>query len=142
MATEVFTDEWAKAWQRELNRSEAYAQAAATWEWPLVLVMEADPDEGILEDRAVYVDLFQGRCRGARVASAADLAEAPYIITADPFTWHEVMDGKLEAIAGIMRGRLVLTRGNMVVLARYVPAATELVRAAARIDSVFPGQAS
>lgn len=139
MAYEVFTDEWAKAWQAELNQSVAYREAAQTWEWPLVLVMEADPDEGIPGDRAVYVDLFHGSCRTARLATAEDLNEVPYVITGDPFTWREVMEGKLEAIAGIMRGRLVLTRGNMVVLARYVPAATELVRAAARIDSTFPG---
>ncbi|NMP24853.1 SCP2 sterol-binding domain-containing protein [Sulfobacillus harzensis] len=139
MAYEVFTNEWAQAWQTELNQSRAYQEAAATWEWPLVLVMEADPDENIPEQRAVYVDLFHGQCREARLATDEDLDQAPYVITADPFTWREVMDGELEAIAGIMRGRLVLTRGNMVVLARYVPAATELVRAAARIDSVFPG---
>lgn len=142
MAHEVFTESWAQAWAEELNHSAAYAKSALTWEWPLVLVMEADPDENIPDPRAIYVDLYHGKCRAARVATAADLDSAPYVIAGDPFTWREVMDGQLEAIAGIMRGRLVLTRGNMVVLARYVPAATELVRAAARIESTFPGDAS
>lgn len=138
MAHEIFTNSWANAWQDELNRSESYEKAAQQWEWPMVLVMEADPDENIPEDRAIYTDLFHGKCREARVATADDIATVPYVITADPFTWREVMDGELEAIAGIMRGRLILSRGNMVVLARFVPAATELVQAAARIDSVFP----
>ncbi len=142
MAYEVFTDEWAEAWKNELNQSASYAKAAQTWEWPMVLVMDADPDEMIPEQRAVYVDLYHGQCRSARVAAPDDLDTAPYVITADPYTWREVMEGNLEAIAGIMRGRLVLTRGNMVVLARYVAAATELVNAAARIESAFPGEIS
>jgi putative sterol carrier protein len=139
MAIEVFTDEWAQAWKDALNESAAYEKAAKTWEWPLVLVMEADPDENVPADRAVYVDLYHGKCRAARTASPEDVAAAPYVITADPYTWREVMEGTLESISGIMRGRLVLTRGNMVVLARYVQAATELVHAATRIDSAFPG---
>ncbi len=141
MAHEVFTDDWAIAWMSELNQSESYQKAAQTWEWPLVLVMEADPDEHIPAERSVYVELYHGRCLSAHVASAEDLATAPYVITADPYTWREVMEGKLEAITGLMRGRLVLTRGNMVVLARYVAAASELVKAASRIESVFPGEA-
>lgn len=142
MAYEVFTDDWSQAWMAELNQSESYERAAKSWEWPLVLVMEADPDEYIPEERGVYVDLYHGRCRAARMATPEDLSTAPYVITADPYTWREVMEGKLEAIAGIMRGRLVLTRGNMVVLARYVAAATELVKAAAKIDTTFPGESA
>lgn len=140
MPHEVFTEEWAHAWKNELNQSASYEQAAKTWEWPLALVMEADPDESVPEDRAVYVDLYHGKCRDARVASAEDLEQAPYVISADPYTWREVMEGTLEAISGIMKGRIVLTRGNMVVLAQYVSAARELVDAATRIDSAFPGE--
>ena len=138
MAFEVFTDPWAQAWKQEINDSKAYEEAARTWEWPLVLVMEADPDENVPERRAVLVDLYHGKCREARLATTVDVQEVPYVISADPFSWREVLEGSLEAIGGIMKGRLVLTRGNMVVLARYVNAATELVRAATRIQSAFP----
>lgn len=139
MAVEAFTQAWADAWKDELNHSPHYEEAASTWEWPLVLVMDADPDEGVPDVRAVYVDLFHGKCLGARMATHIDLEKTPYVITADPYTWREVMNGTLEAISGIMKGRLVLTRGNMVVLARYVQAAMELVKAAARIETRFPG---
>ncbi len=139
MALEVFTESWAQAWKTEINQSKAYEEAARTWEWPLVLVMEADPDENVPDQRAVFADLYHGKCREARLAAMADLQSAPYVISADPFAWREVLEGSLEAISGLMKGRLVLTRGNMVVLARYVKAATELVSAAARIQSAFPG---
>ncbi|MCL4352076.1 MAG: Fis family transcriptional regulator [Firmicutes bacterium] len=140
MAFEVFTAPWAAAWREEINRSEEYRRAAETWEWPLVLVMEADPDENIDEDRGVYVDLFHGECRDARPSTPQDLNQAPYVITADPFSWREVLEGKIEAIQGIMRGKLVLSRGNMVTLAGYILAAQELVKAATRIDTVFPAE--
>ncbi len=138
MGAEIFTDEWARAWCEEINRSEGYARAAADWTDPLALVMQRDPSQGLEEDRAVYVDLRHGECREARSGRESDLETAPYIITADPYTWRQVLDGQLEPIVGLMRGRLKLTRGNLLTLARYVTAARELVAAATRVDTTFP----
>lgn len=138
MGHEVFTGDWARAWCRELSDSEAYADAAEDWEGALVLRVAADPSHGIEEDRAVRVDLRHGRCRGARAATAQDADEAPYLIEADPYSWKRVLDGELEPISGLMRGKLKLKRGSVVELARYVRAARELVRAAGRVETAYP----
>jgi len=138
MGYEIFTNTWAEAWKDELNRSERYKKVGRSWEWPLVLLMEADADQGIMEDRAVYVDLFHGECREARVASPEDLARVPYIVKADPDTWRDLRDGRIEAIGAMLRGRMSLQKGSMLVMARYVGAANELTHAVARIDTVFP----
>ena len=140
MAYEIFTDEWAQAWKDDLNRSDKYKKAGRTWEWPLVLFMEADEEYGIDRDRAIYVDLYHGECREARVATPEDLDTVPYIVKADPETWRDLRDGKLEAIGAILRGRMQLQKGSMLVMARYVAAANELTHAVARIDTVFPGE--
>ena len=142
MGYEVFTHEWAQAWKDELNRSDKYKRARRTWEWPLGLVMEADPDFGIDDDRAIYVDLYHGECREARVATAEDLDRVPYIVAADPETWRDLRDGKLEAIGAILRGRMQLKKGSMLVMARYVGAANELTQAVARIDTTFPNESA
>lgn len=138
MGYEIFTDEWAVAWRDELNRSERYKKVGRTWEWPLVLLMEADPDWGIDQDRAVYVDLYHGECREARVATADDIKQVSYVVKADPKTWRDLRDGNIEAIGAILRGRMVLQKGSMLVMARYVGAANELTHAVSRINTVFP----
>lgn len=140
MGYEVFTEDWSQAWKDDVNQSERYKKSARSWEWPLVFLMDSDPDRGIEADRAVYVDLYHGVCREARVATLDDINSAPYIVRADAETWRDLRDGSIEPIAAILRGRMVLERGSMLVLARYVAAATELCRAVARIGTVFPDE--
>lgn len=138
MAYEIFTGDWARAWCRELNESEAYAAAAEDWEGALILRVQADPSYGIEEDRAVWVDLHHGACRGARAAADDDAGATPYLIQADPYSWKRILDGEMDPISGLMRGKLKLERGSVVELARYVRAAKELVRAAGRVETAYP----
>lgn len=138
MAHEIFTGDWARAWCEELAASEAYAEAAEDWEGALVLRVRADASYGIEEPRSVWVDLHHGACRGARSADEEDVDEVPYLIEADPYSWKRVLDGDLDPISGLMRGKLKLERGSVVELARYVKAARELVRAAGRVDTSYP----
>lgn len=138
MAAEIFTGGWARDWCDEINDSAAYAEAAESWEGALVLAVHADPSYGLEEGRAVWVDLWHGECRGARAATDADREEAPYVIAADPYSWQRVLDGELDPISGLMRGKLKLESGSVVELARYVRAAKELVAAATRVESDYP----
>lgn len=145
MAPEVFTGAWAEAWCAEINGSEAYREAAEDWEGAIVLRMEADPSFGLPEPRAVRMDLWHGECRGATAvpprgeSDAADATDdAPYRIEGDPYSWKRVLEGELDPIAGLMRGKLKLRKGSVVALARYVGAARELVRAAGRVETSFP----
>ena len=131
---QAFDTSWVDAWAGELRASDAYRQAAATWEGSLVLEMTIGDDGG----RAVFVDLWHGECRGARVATRDDLGGADFVIRAGVKTWQRVLAGEVEPIFGIMSGKLKLTRGNMAKLVPQVKAASELVAAAARIDTVFP----
>lgn len=138
MAAEVFTGDWARAWCEEINASDAYRDAARTWEGAVVLQVRRDPSQGVEQDRAIYADLWHGECRGARVATADDLSNAPYLIQSDPDTWNQVLDGDLDPMLGLMRGKLKLVKGNLTQLARYVLAAKELVACASRIETSFP----
>jgi putative sterol carrier protein len=139
MKIPLYSEEWAQAAAAVIASSDAYKQAARTWEGSMIFTVQADPSLGIAENRSVFFDLWHGECRGGRVASAEDIASATYIVSADAFTWRQVLEGKLEPIAGLMRGKLKLVRGNMAVLARYVQAAKELVHAATQVDTEFPG---
>jgi putative sterol carrier protein len=138
MAYAMFTQEWAEAWAVRINESGAYKEAARTWTWPVVLALRADPGRGVPEPLYVFLDLFQGDCRAARTARPDDLESAPYVLAADPVVWKQVLDGKLEPIPGLMRGKIKLERGSLASLLPYVQAAKELVAAATRVDTRFP----
>jgi putative sterol carrier protein len=75
---------------------------------------------------------------GAESDAAGATDDASYLIEADPYSWKRVLEGELDPIAGLMRGKLKLRRGSVVALARYVGAARELVRAAGRVETSFP----
>lgn len=137
MSYEMFTNEWAEAWGKEIRANEDYREAARKWQWPMVLTMKAAPELGLLE-RSVWLDLFEGDCREARSAVPADVEAAHYVIAADAKTWKRVLDGDLEPIPGLIRGKLKLVKGGLVSLLPYVTAAKEMVASATRVDTSFP----
>lgn len=137
---ELFSAPWLAAWQRELNASAAYRDAAAQWEWPLILSITAeDPqagDEG--PDRSAYLDLWHGICREARPAAALDEESARFIISGSIAVWRQVLDGRLEVVSAIMLRRLSLDKGSVASLLGYIGAAKALVVTAAAIDTRYP----
>ncbi|HHQ48420.1 MAG TPA: Fis family transcriptional regulator [Acidobacteria bacterium] len=138
MAAEIFTDDWARAWCEQINANEEYAKAAKRWEGAIVLLMAADEDYGIPEQRAVIADLWHGECRGGKVAGESDLEEAPYIIGADPAIWSKILSGDLDPIVGLVGGKLKLERGKLFKLLPYAKAAKEMVESAKAVDTSFP----
>lgn len=137
MPYELFTREWAALWGRQINASDAYRLAAQTWKWPLILTMKEDPTLGVPE-RSIFLDLFKGECRETRAAAPEDFDETPFVLSADLMTWKQVLDGELEPIPGIVRGRIRLLKGSLATLLPYVLAAKELVCAATRVETCFP----
>src|SRR5450755_1078263 len=137
---ELFSAPWLAAWQRELNASAAYRDAAAQWEWPLILSITAeDPqagDEG--PDRSAYLDLWHGSCREARPAAASDEQSARFIISGSIAVWRQVLDGRLEVVSAIMLRRLSLDKGSVASLLGYIGAAKALVVTAAALDTDYP----
>ena len=135
---EVFTEEWCVACCERLNQRESYRTAAAGWEGAAVLLMSADPAHGNHQDRAVWLDINNGSCRGTRVATAEDLETAPYLFRAGPAEWKRLLAGEVDPVAAVMTGKLKLSRGNLFTLARYAAAAREMVHAAGEVGGTFP----
>ena len=138
MAAEIFTDDWAQLWSDSINANGDYRKAATKWEGAIAMVMTPDADMGIPEERIVIADLWHGDCRGAKAASTAELAEAPYLIKAEPAAWKNVLAGKTDPIVGLMGGKLKLAKGSLFALLPYAKAAKELVRSAIAVDTSYP----
>lgn len=141
MSFEVFTQRWAQAWADELRGSAEYRLAAVDWEGSLLLEMEADAASGVTGDRAVFLDLWHGDCRSARIPDDDDREQATYVIRAAVRQWKRVLAGELQPIFGLMSGKLKLARGSLARLTPYVKASNELLAAAARTGGHFPNEA-
>jgi len=139
MAAELFGEDWARAWREEIAASEAYRSAAASWEGAMVFAMTADEACGVPGERRVYLDLWHGDCRDARAAAEEDFTAAAYVLTGAPAVWREVLEGGLEPLLAVMSGKLRLARGSVARLLPYVRAAKELLAAARRVPTEFPG---
>jgi len=137
MTNEILTEAWAAAWRDALNASDAYRRAAASWEGAVVAAVRAEPERGIVA-RAVFLDLWHGECRSARLASGSDVETARYVLTASAATWAELLGGAVDPVSAVMGGRLELTKGSVMGLFPHITAARELVAAARAVPTALP----
>lgn len=130
----AFSPAWASAWRAHLNDSPEYREAAGDWEGDVVLEM-AEEDGG--SGRAVYLDLWRGACRAARVATTADLEAARFLLRGPRRAWEQVLSGQLAPVMAVLTGRLRLARGSLAELMPYAAAARAMLAAPAAFDTVF-----
>lgn len=121
----LFSSAWIDACAHAINHNDAYRRAATNWRWPLLLQITHDDTR----TTAIYLDLFKGSCRVARLATSADMAQAEFILEASETTWRNVLSGQLDPIAGIMRRQLTLTKGSLTTLAMHGATAKALIAA-------------
>jgi putative sterol carrier protein len=129
--------EWMEEYKKQINISEGYKKAAATWTAGAVaLVISAKPEIGINEDFGMWLDLHQGVCRDAKKVALEEAQKAPFCITSDYARWKQVIRKELEPVKGMMQGKLKL-KGDLPTIVRYVKAAQELVECTTRIETKF-----
>ena len=105
MAVKAFSSEWASEFKDEVNRSNAYKNAAKGWKWTVGLVVEAEPDKHFPEATGVVMDLFDGEARDIKVGPAADAQKCDFVITAPYTRWKEVATKQLRSRAALLSDR-------------------------------------
>jgi len=139
MGVSAFSDEWAKQFKDEVNRSSTYQSAAKGWKWTVGLVVEAEPDKNVPESVGVVMDLFDGEARDIHVGPASDAQACNFVITAPYSRWKEVATEKLDATRGMLQGKLKL-KGDLPTIVRYTKAAQELTKATTRVPVEWPDE--
>lgn len=140
--THVFPSQpWAAAYGAAINANGAYQEAARAWtHGPVAIVCRADPAIGLGEDVGIWLDLHEGACRDARVVPAHEAAGAAFCIIGTYPNWKDVLQGRLDPIAGMMLGRLEL-KGSLGIVVRFVQAAQEMVASADHVPTTFLDEA-
>ncbi len=135
MAIKFATDEWIKALADELNKSEAYAEAAKTWEGDFYWVVE--PEGELKEPAYLYIDLWHGKAREAFLAQDESVKTPEFRMWAPVSVWKAIVEKRLDVMQALITRKLKV-KGNMTKIMRSVKAAQELVKCATRIETEFP----
>lgn len=135
------SSEWMDEYVELINSSKEYEEAAATWEGDLAYVFEAEPDKGVPNDVWAWIDLWHGKCRGAKYDVGQEEGEKARFIIRAPYTrWKEVIKKELDPLKGMMQGKLKL-KGDLPTIVRYVKATNVLVDLAASLSAQFVDEA-
>ena len=128
------TEAWIERLHEEINQSEAYRQAAKTWEGDFFFVVE--PDGSPAKPVYMYLDLWHGESRKAFVVEDPAAKKPEFVISASVSTWKNVVELRLDPMKGLLTRQLKL-QGNMAKIMRAVKAANELVLCATRVPTDF-----
>jgi putative sterol carrier protein len=134
---EFFGSEWVAAFKRAIDASAEYKSASNNWEWPVVLVQRADAEHGRPQPHYVYLDLWHGVCREARVGTLLDIDRAPLVVSADRDVWFEMVGGRLEMLTAMMLRKISVDKGSPSLLIGSVAAMRALVKAARAASEGF-----
>jgi putative sterol carrier protein len=132
--------EWTAAFRDAINANDAYAKAGAGWTHGVVAyVVAARPELGIDDDRAMLLDLHEGKCRAARLVDLDEAEdEADFVVFAEFEEWKSVLSGEVDPTKAMMQNKLKLRKGHLPTLLKFVVASKEIVNAAMTLDTRYP----
>ncbi len=131
------SDEWVVAFHEAINASPEYKEGGKPWTYGVTaLVVNAQPDIGLAEPFAMWLDLDQGVCRESHRCTVEEAQTAPFCIFGDYARWKQVIHKELDPVKGMMQGKLKL-KGNLQIIVKNVKAAQALVICATRVPSRF-----
>ena len=126
-----FTEEWARKWKQSINNSADYKRKGKSWNAPLILKFNPVP-EHLQKEEAIgfFLSLKYGECTELRFARISDTDISDVILTADEETWIRLIEEKKDPTSAIMKGRLKLEKGSLLLLSTQKKAATSLLETA------------
>jgi len=129
--------EWLDGFADYLNTNEKYARVAKKWEGDLIF--EIKPDEILEYNVNIYLDLWHGICRSARILESDDPIDAAFVLSAPYSNFVRILKGDLDPMQAMLTRKLIV-KGNMGYMMRNVPTVLEFVKCAQAVtDKVVGG---
>lgn len=133
--------EWVATYEKMIQESQEYKEAAKGWEGTVVIHIMANPELGLDGDIYQLLDLWHGECRSVRLVPREVGEKADYILSGELERWEAVVAGDLDTTKAMMQGKIKL-KGDLATIVRYVKASALLTEIAARIETRFLSQLS
>ncbi len=126
--------EWLAAVAEKLNSDEKYARVAAKWEGDMNFIIL--PGGASQEKMSMYLDLWHGKCRGARLIETETLPEARFTLQATYPNYVRILQGRMDPIQAMLTRKLSL-KGNMAYIMRNVPVVLDFVRCLQEVTDAY-----
>lgn len=98
--------EWTQELANRLNALPEYGDSASGWKGTLALVALAEPGR-LAEDAGFVMDPTGGVIKDVKAFDAKN-GRADYLLRAKFSVWKDVIEGKYDILAGILRGKIRL----------------------------------
>lgn len=142
MAISFATSDWADALLAAVRTDSAVRVASVTWiHGPLLLIIDADPKEGMAEPAALKLDVHEGEVRDIRCIGEVDIARTPFVIGGSYKRMKELLTGQLDLVDGILASKL-RAKGDLPAIFRHRDLFTALAGATAELDTAWPEPAA
>lgn len=119
------TAEWLQALMDKLNTDDRYAQVARNWEGDMLF--EIQPNEALMEEVVIYLDLWHGKCRQAYLVSDGAPRKAVFTLRGAYGNYVRLLKGQIDPMQALLTRKLNV-QGNMAILMRNVPTVIDFVR--------------
>ncbi|RMF41778.1 MAG: hypothetical protein D6755_12275 [Anaerolineae bacterium] len=126
--------EWLQTVEEKLNNDEKYARVARNWEGDMNFIIE--PGGALKERVAIYLDLWHGKCRQARIVRDEPLPEARFTLQARYDNYVQVLQGKVDPVQAMLMRKLAV-KGNMAYIMRNVPVVLDFVRCLREVTTAY-----
>ena len=136
MAHKFPSEEYIKAVMDVLNNDSRYAEIARDWEGDLLFIVEpSDGGEGVDLPMMIYMDLWQGKGRDARVIDPEmdEVPETAFVLSGTRANFLKVLTGELEVIQSMITRKLTL-KGSLTYMMRNVPTLLDFLRCCGEVE--------
>jgi putative sterol carrier protein len=128
--------EWTQELANRLNALPEYRESGAGWKGTLALVALAEPGK-LKEDEAYCLDPTGGVIKDVRKLPDAKNTNAEYTLIAKYSVWKDVIQGKYDILAGILRGKIRL-KGSVFKLMLQMKTPEYVLREMRAMPTQFP----
>ena len=126
MAYTFPSPEWVGALCDVLNSDPRYAEVAQDWEGSLLVSIDEGGEPA--NDYVIFLDLWHGTCREARVVARGESSPtATFVLKATLKNILDIFRGDLDPIQAMLTRRLKV-EGNLAYMLRNVPTVIDFVR--------------
>ena len=136
MASVFPSEAWVSNFFSDINNDEKYAQVGKKWEGSLVF--EIKPDDVLPETVLIYLDLWHGKCREAKIIKSFDEVKTDFTLSAPFGNFGKILLGQLDPMQAMITRKLNVS-GNMGYIMRNVPEVLDFVRCAKNSTSEILG---
>jgi len=128
--------QWLQALKEKLNSDEQYAHIARNWEGDMMF--DIKPDGLLKEPMKLYLDLWHGTCRQAKVIEPGEEndIQPAFTLIASYSNLALIMKSELDPLQAMVTRKLKV-QGSMAYMMRNVPVVLQFVRCAQEIDTKF-----